>query len=101
LRDALNQGRLFSVKSLTSTFPTQAEEAYLAYAQSYSLVEFLLQEKNGGKTKMLELLNAFRNGSGYIEALKHVYDLDMMQLDSLWRQYLSSSSEYISLSLVV
>jgi len=100
LRDALNQGKLFSAKSLTSTFPAHPEEAYLAYAQSYSLVEFLLQEKNGGKTKMLGLLNAFKNGSGHVEALRQVYDLDIGQLDSLWQQYVRSSFEYTGLSLV-
>ncbi|MBL7209228.1 MAG: peptidase MA domain-containing protein [Dehalococcoidia bacterium] len=99
LEDAIYQGKLFSVKSLSSSFPAQFEAAYLAYAQSYSLVEFLLEE-HGGKPKMLELLNAFKEGSGYVEALDQVYALDIEQLDNLWRQHVGSSSGYIALSCI-
>jgi len=89
LLSAITNNELFSVKSLCSSFPAQTEEAYLAYAQSYSLVEFLLQE-HGGKTKMLELLNNFKQGSGYVDALDEVYSLDIEQLDTLWRDYVGA-----------
>lgn len=86
LVQAMAQNWLFSAKSLCSPFPAQTEAASLAYAQSYSLVEYLL-EKQGGKAKMCQLLNAFKQGSGYIEALDQVYGLDIDQLDKLWREY--------------
>jgi len=87
LNRAIDDDDLFSVKSLCSPFPAQTDEAYLAYAQSYSLVEYLL-EQQGGKEKMLGLLNTFKQGSGYIEALDKVYGLDLEQLDALWREYI-------------
>jgi hypothetical protein len=34
---------------------------------------------------MFELLNTFRQGSGYDEALERVYRFDMDGLDTLWR----------------
>jgi hypothetical protein len=85
LDKATAEDSLISVRSLSSPFSAYAEESVLAYAQSYSIVEFLLN--NYGQSKMLELLSTFRQGSGYDAALLKVYDFDMDGLDSLWRSY--------------
>jgi len=87
LSRAIAEDSLISVQSLSSPFSAYAEEAYLAYAQSYSLVEFLIT--NYGQSKMLELLNTFRQGSGYDAALQTVYGFDMDGLDRLWRDYVT------------
>jgi hypothetical protein len=84
---AITENKLISVQSLSSPFSAYAEEAYLSYAQSYSLVEFLITTY--GQEKMLELLNTFREGSGYDAALEKVYGFDMDGLDSLWREYVT------------
>jgi uncharacterized protein YozE (UPF0346 family) len=42
-----------------------------------------------GQPQMLELLNTFKEGSGYDEALEAVYGFDMETLDSLWQDYVS------------
>ncbi len=91
LRQAVDNNSLLSVQSICSPFPTEAEAAYLAYAESYSLVDFLLEEQ-GGKAEMLELLDAFKQGSGYVEALDRVYGLSIEQLDSLWQKYVETKS---------
>ena len=78
---------LISVQSLSSPFSAYADEAILAYAQSYSVVEFLIS--NYGQDKMLELLNTFREGSGYDTALEKVYSFDMADLDALWRDWVA------------
>jgi hypothetical protein len=57
----------------------------LSYAQSYSLIEFLVTSY--GQSKMLELLTAFSQGSSYDGALKKVYGFDMDGLNTLWRAY--------------
>ena len=36
---------------------------------------------------MHDLLQAFKQGSGYVEALDEVYGLDVEQLNDLWREY--------------
>ena len=87
LNSAVKLGRLDSVQSLSSSFPAQGASAILAYAESYSLVEYLL-ENHGGRENMLELLGAIRAGSGYEEALQGVYGLSTSQLDSQWKRYL-------------
>jgi len=87
LKRSIAENSLFSVRSLSSPFSADAEESYLSYAQSYSLVEFLIS--NYGQVKMLELLNTFREGSSCDGALERVYGFDMDGLDTLWRDYAS------------
>jgi len=90
---AMAENGLISVRSLSSPFSAYAGEANLAYAQSYSLVEFLIG--NYGQSKMLELLNTFRQGSGYDAALERVYGFDMDGLDTLWRDYITEQYQMV------
>jgi hypothetical protein len=87
LSSAVKRGQLDSVQSLSSSFPAQTAAATLAYAESYSIVDYLLDHK-GGRENMLDLLGAIRDGSGYEEALQAVYGLSIDQLDSQWKQHL-------------
>ena len=87
LNAAIVEGSLISVQSLSSPFSAYADEAYLSYAESYSIVEYLIASY--GQGKMLALLNTFSEGSGYDDALKKVYGFDMDGLDSLWRDYVT------------
>jgi hypothetical protein len=87
LHKAVTEDNLISVRSLSSPFSAYAEEATLSYAESYSLVEFLIQRY--GRAKMLELLDTFRQGSGYDEALEKVFDFDMEGLNTRWREYVT------------
>jgi hypothetical protein len=89
LSSAVKRGQLDSVQSLSSSFPAQTAAATLAYAESYSIVDYLLDHK-GGRENMLDLLGAIRAGSGYEEALQAVYGLSIDQLDSQWRQHLAA-----------
>lgn len=83
LDEAISKDELISVQSLSSEFPAYAEEARLCYAESYSLVEFLI--RTYGKGKMLSLLGTFKQGSSYDYALEKVYGFDTAGLDDLWR----------------
>jgi hypothetical protein len=91
LSGAIAGNRLISVRSLSSPFSAYAEESVLSYAQSYSLVDFLIT--NYGRGKMLELLNTFRQGSSYDGALESVYGFDMDGLDALWRDYVTTPAQ--------
>ena len=91
LSGAIAENRLISVRSLSSPFSAYAEESVLSYAQSYSLVDFLIT--NYGRGKMLELLNTFRQGSSYDGALEGVYGFDMDGLDALWRDYVTTPAQ--------
>jgi len=78
---------LISVRSLASPFSADPIKALLSYAQSYSLIEFLVADY--GQDKMFKLLNAFSQGAGYDEALDSVYGFDMDGLNELWRDYVA------------
>lgn len=86
LVQAINEDGLITVRSLSSPFSAYAEESVLAYAQSYSLLDFIIN--NYGQSQMLELLNTFREGSGYDEALQKIYGFDMDGLNELWLSYI-------------
>ena len=77
---------LFSVQSICSSFPTDAEEAALCYAESYSLVQFLLDQH--GRENLLALLDVFKAGSSYDDALLEVYGFDLDGLNTVWRESL-------------
>ena len=94
LRSSLNKAileeTLISVRSLCSPFSAYADKARLSYAQSYSLVEYLLD--NYGQDRMLDLLTLLKQGNTYDEALAEVYGFDINGLDAAWRATLAPSS---------
>jgi hypothetical protein len=83
LAKAISEDSLISVQTISSNFPTNVEEAMLSYAESYSLVEFLIDRY--GREKMLHLLSIFKQGSSYDDALLEVYGFDTAGLEELWR----------------
>lgn len=86
LKRAVAEDNLLSVKSLGSAFPPDPQLARLAYAQSYSLVAFLIDI--GGPAKMRRLLEAFGGGAEVDEALTRVYGFDLKGLEARWRRSL-------------
>jgi hypothetical protein len=88
LEAAILEDELISVRSLCSPFSAYYEIACLSYAQSYSLVEYLLD--NYGQDSMLGLLTVLKGGSTYDEALTEVYGFDIDGLDARWRGTLVS-----------
>ncbi len=93
LNKAIAEKSLISVRSLSSPFSAYAGQSYLAYAQSYSLVNFLISKY--GQTQMLELLLTFRQGSSYDDALEKVYGFNMDGLDTLWQDYIIMPAQSI------
>jgi hypothetical protein len=90
LKKAISQQKLISVRSLSSPFSAKPEEAYISYAESQSLVEFLIQ--NYGKDKMLSLLSLLKEGNSCDEAMTEVYGFDQDGLDKLWREYITGQT---------
>ena len=90
LNKAIAEDKLISVRSLCGSFPTDYEQALLSYAQSYSLVKFLIT--NYGSDRMLQLLATFKQGSSYNGALEKAYGFDMEGLGSLWRARISGAA---------
>jgi hypothetical protein len=80
---AVSQGKLLSLKTLSSNFPADANQATLSYAESYSVLKYLVD--TFGSAKMAALLNVFKEGATYDGALKVVYGMDTDGLDAAWQ----------------
>ncbi|MDD5082002.1 MAG: peptidase MA family metallohydrolase [Dehalococcoidales bacterium] len=85
---AVAKNNLISVRSLASPFSAFPDLSYLSYAESYSIVGFLISQY--GQDKMLQLLNTFRQGSTYDGALKTVYGFDVDGLNDQWRDHVNA-----------
>ena len=91
LDSAIASDTLFSVRSIASSFPSDSDEAILCYAESYSIVKFLVD--GYGSEKFLQLLDLFKQGTTDDEALLQVYGFDTDELNINWRASLGLSSQ--------
>lgn len=82
---AVRRDNLISVRSL-SGYSGDPDLVDLFYAESYSLISFMLDEY--GRDKMLELLTQFRQGVYQEDALLTVYGFGLDELDARWRKHL-------------
>jgi hypothetical protein len=85
LQRAVTEHRTISLRSLSSPFSAVPAQALLSYAESYSVVNYLV--KTYGKDKLIRLFSAFKTGATADGALKLVYGLDQ---DSLYLAWLAS-----------
>jgi hypothetical protein len=83
LAEAVSEDRLFSARTLSSEFPADPQAAYLSYAQSFSLVDYLVTTY--GREEILRLLDTFKLGATYDDALTEVYGFDTDGLNAAWR----------------
>ena len=88
LSTAISKGTLISVQSLGSGFPTDQAGATLAYAESASIVSFLVEEF--GWEKMRQLLAAFKDGATNDAALKQAYSFDVNGLELRWKKHIGA-----------
>jgi len=89
LNAAILTNTLITTRSLASPFSADSNIANLSYAESYSMVNYLIATY--GQPKMQELLTTFRNGNTYDGALQKVYGFDMDGLFSAWKTAITAS----------
>jgi hypothetical protein len=88
LDTAIKDNALITIMSLSSSFPTSSSGANLAYAESNSVVSYLIGTY--GWEKMRRLLSVFKEGSTNDKALQTVYSFDVNGLDTEWRASLKA-----------
>lgn len=88
LDDGIRRDGLLSVRSMTS-YSGDPAKVNLFYAESYSVVRFLLD--NYGRDKMAQLLRVFKEGNTADDALRTVYGFTTDELDAKWRTSLGLS----------
>ena len=93
LNQAITNDSLVSVQSISSPFSADSGLAILSYAESFTVVDYLITTY--GKDRMLDLLETFREGASYDGALVEVYGFDTNGLYQRVRGYLSLPVETI------
>ena len=83
LNQAITDNKLISVRSLSGNFSEDPAKADLSYSQSYSLVNFLIEQY--GQDNMTALLKALRDGNTVDEALQATYGFDIDGFEDAWR----------------
>ena len=86
LAQAISGKKLLSLQTLASPFSAYADVSYLSYAESYSVVDYLI--RNYGKERMFQLLDTFHQGSTHDGAMRKVYGLDTKSLNAEWQKTL-------------
>ncbi|MDX1616250.1 MAG: peptidase MA family metallohydrolase, partial [Candidatus Promineifilaceae bacterium] len=84
LAQALEENAFSPVRSLNGAFPADPDRAGLAYSQSYSLVNFLLDRY--GAEAIRELLRRLADAEPYDAALEQVYGFNADGLERAWRE---------------
>jgi hypothetical protein len=88
LNEAIESNTLISVRSISSSFSADSDLASLSYAESYSLVEFILDQY--GEEKMSQLIDIFAEGAYYDAALQEALGMDTDGLEDAWRAWLGA-----------
>jgi hypothetical protein len=88
LSSAISDNNLLSVRSICSPFSAYTEKSLLSYAESYSVIEYLISTY--GSTKLSDLLNTFKQGSTFDGAFQKVYGFDIDGLNNLWKPWVEN-----------
>lgn len=83
LQQAIRNGTLIPVRALNSNFPLDPDQALLSYAESLSVVQFIV--KTYGDAKLGQLLTSFKDELSYDEALQAALGVDTDGLDRAWK----------------
>lgn len=86
LKNAVQSGQLIPVRALNSSFPDDPNQALLSYAESESIVDYIITQL--GPDKMSALLQAFKGGVSYEQAVETGLGMTIDQLDMQWKAWL-------------
>lgn len=84
---AVGRGSALDIAHLDAAFGSGGERTALAYAQSASLVHFLVARR--GEPVITNLLRALRQTGSFDSALQQAAGLPLRELESAWRQSLA------------
>lgn len=88
LADAIETDQLVSLRALNSAFADARDQAVLSYAESYSLVEFIIDQY--GTDELGQLIDVFAEGAHYDDAMLEVFGVDMDGMEDLWREHVGA-----------
>lgn len=91
VQDAVENGKLISVRALNSPFPLSAEQALLSYAESESVVNFIINAY--GSKYIGALVAAFKDELSYDQVVQKVLKESIEDLDKEWKASLNYSGD--------
>ncbi|MCS6881637.1 MAG: peptidase MA family metallohydrolase [Oscillochloridaceae bacterium] len=91
LEQAAREGRLIPLEALAASFPADADQALLSYAQSQAVVEYLIATYGADRVRALAL--AFAAAMPVDQALQTVLGRGVDELDAEWRATLPSPEQ--------
>lgn len=86
LDQAIDEGRLIPLPALRSSFPSDPDLAIQSYAQSESVLAFLLEQY--GHDAVASILNAYRDGVPHTEAVQQGMGMTLEEIDEEWKTWL-------------
>lgn len=93
LPSLLSAGRLFDLSALAERFPHSRSGLALAYAQSRSVVDFIVRDF--GREGLLDLLEALKAGREPEDAARAALGLSLTELEARWRESLGKTSAWL------
>lgn len=84
---AVREGRLIPLPALRSSFPLDPDQAMLSYAQSLSVVEYLVETY--GEETTGQLVTIYQEEVTHDRALQMVLGVDIEELDTAWKTWLN------------
>lgn len=84
---AEQRGGLFDLTSLSESFPYTASQASLAYAASWSAVEYI--EQRWGENGIISLIHAFAQGLPEDQATQQALGISMTTFDHDWKDWIA------------
>ena len=90
-QQALKKHSLLHLKDIETNFPADANKAYLAYAQSWNLVDYMYS--TFGEPKIAALIKALNNPAfDFNNDLVHTLGIDQNHLENQWHLFLHQPS---------
>ena len=81
---ALTSHSLLRLSQISDNFPADADQAYLAYAQSWQLLDYMYH--TFGKPRMVQLIKLMNNPlTTFDQDLKQALGVDQLHLENQWR----------------
>lgn len=87
---ALEDGQLFEISSLETSFPYQPRLATLAYASSWSMISYI--EETWGNEGIAALIVAFGEGMSPDDAIQASLSITTDELDDAWKAWIDVHS---------
>jgi hypothetical protein len=94
LKQAVLSHRMVALRDLSSAFPARPRELLLAYEESRSFIDFIVQEY--GADKLRAVLHEMRDNKTLPEAFTKVLSVDLNVLEEKWREGLSRKYSWVT-----